>query len=272
MRLSLGREANNRMLVLSNLAYLIPVAVVGRNMYSSAKMNHVHGATLILLFLYITFVSSWSYHECRAEFVVDDGFDSSSEYIDPGSKCSSGSTVAWMGGLPGSEGELTFQLSQYLDHLVAVFTLFMVLIHVVTMDSTVRKLSMVASLLWIATFLSVENSMFAVLPIFVALLAFLSFWYVVSAHQTANYRRKRFVAWGLASISLALALVFFQLHDEPYWLHHSLWHIFGALGAAFILSRSADCYQEINTRKVKLQNWMVPVFDSPAECAVLPGA
>ena len=89
------------------------------------------------------------------------------------------------------------------------------------------------------------------------------FWAFTSRHQVDNgqfYTRNK--AWTLATLSVILATVFFKFDGEPYWLKHSLWHIFGGLSAALLLSKSASGYEDINKKDMQLPRFLARVLKS----------
>ena len=70
----------------------------------------------------------------------------------------------------------------------------------------------------------------------------------------------------LAFILMIGAGIVFKVSDEPYWLKHSLWHIFGALSAAFLISKTAICYQDVDYQKLKVPKAIKVFLSEPWQC------
>jgi hypothetical protein len=237
-------------------------------------MDKVDGFQLVLLFTFITFFSSWSYHMCRADLSIRAGHD-----MCEASHASSGiadcatcpdNTMTWIHKLPGgSDNPISFELSRFIDHLLATFGLLMVFIHVVPISEKIRKLIMVISLIWMVLFLSGGNDAIAVLPAFISFILVMVFWFKTSKHNTEKGFYTRNKAWGLSVVSCVLAVVFFKFDTEPYWLKHSLWHILGAVSGALLLTKTAMCYQDVNVKHMDLPAAFLSVFTNPKECEVL---
>ena len=267
-QLSISEEDNKWFLILSNLSYLLPAGVTFYQMYKKrgSKMDKFDGWSLIVLFLFITFFSSWSYHQCRGDVVIDEGIDP--EQLSPNlseealcTECPS-TTMNWTSG----SDDLTLHLTKFIDHFLAMFTIFMVIIYVIPISEKFRKFFIIMSLVWFVLFLSTGNDMIAALPILFASIVLIMFWALVFKKQdTGGYDRN--IAWSLSLISTILAFVFFKWDTEPYWLKHSLWHMLGAFAGAFLLSKMAYCYDGVHTEKLKVPRWMQAIFVTPQECS-----
>ena len=268
--LSCNPHLHKWVLVLSNLAYLAPASVTLFKIYEGV-IAPMDGAPLITLFGFITFFGSWSYHSCRADLAINTNTDPCQEQaraaqakIQPCDHCPPNS-MTWVNNIPGARKEdpLTFQLAHFVDYFLAEFTLLMVLIHVLPISCKARKLIMVFCMVWIIMFLSGGNEAFALLPSLLFVCIMIVFWAFTSRHQVDNgqfYTRNK--AWTLATLSVILATVFFKFDGEPYWLKHSLWHIFGGLSAALLLSKSASGYEDINKKDMQLPRFLARVLKS----------
>lgn len=269
---SIGPQENKWFLVLSNLSYLLPTGVTFYKMTKKGKgrMNSADGSELIILFLFVTFFSSWSYHTCRGDIAIERGDDP--EELDPSipkedlcKECPNQTSMSWACDLPGSGVDTSLQLSKFIDHFLAIFTLFMVLIHVVPISEKVRKLFMIISLVWMVLFLSCGNDIIAAVPVLFASIVLLVFWWTIRKQQKKETMDRNTV-WSLSILSSVLAFVFFKFDTEPYWLKHSLWHIMGAVSGALLISKTASCYEGINTDQVDIPHWMQKLFSTPNEC------
>jgi hypothetical protein len=259
------------LLTLTNLSYLLPATVATYKMTkpNGPRMDKSDGTTLVALSLFITFFSSWSYHSCRGELSISSGTDlhqrsSSSQHLDSCDVCPP-NTMTWVNNVPGSTEETTFQVSRFIDHLMAIFILIVVFVQVVPMKEKLRKLIIILSLLWMVLFLSSGNTAFASLPLLIVTFLWIIFWFVIRKQKSESFVNRN-NTWGLSVVFTALAFSFFRIWDEPYAIHHSLWHIFGAIGGALLLSQTAGCYEDIDTSKLDLPVWMKGIFMSPKEC------
>lgn len=233
------------LLVGSNVSYLIPTGVVWYNMMKKGRRTDAaNGAELISVFLFLTFFASWGYHSCRAD-------------IEAGKPCS-GTLLNTIAALPGSK-EIKFDITKFIDHLTAILTLILVMINSIPLSDKTRKSILIVSIIWVLLFLSAENDLLAIVPAVLAFLIITIFWFYIRHAQTGN----RNVTWALALIFMFISLLAFQVH-EPYWLYHSLWHVFGAISAAFLLFNTAACYEDMED--VELPAWMRAVFTDPCFC------
>ena len=269
---TLSSEGHKWFLVLSNLSYLLPAGVTAYKMFKpkGSQMNKHDGAELIILFIFVAFFGSWSYHSCRADLAVSTGVDVCEKKADntkiPPCKVCPKTTLSWVYELPGSSNErMTYEISRFIDHFAATFTLLMVVIHTIPITEKLRKLIMVVSIIWVIICLSGGNDAFALLPSLMVVIVLLVFWFSLRDQKPKGfYTRNK--AWTSALVCTSAALFFFNVHTEPYWLHHSLWHILGATGAAFLISKTAGCYQDIDTTKFEPTEWMKHIFVTPNEC------
>lgn len=243
-------------LVLSNLAYLFPVGVLSMKMLNKSR-NKTTELSLISLLLFVTFFSSWSYHTCKAHFEHN---QPRCDFVCPQN------SMSWTNGIGGNpHSKMTFDLSKLLDHLFAMFTLLMVVIHVIPIAEGVRKFMIVISLIWMMMFLTNGNEILATLPALLAFLLLVSFWFVIrNEKSTKTYNRN--AAWSIAMFLSMLAFTFYQVDTEPYWLKHSLWHILSGISAAFLMSKTAGCYEDVDTENIQIPNWMNKLFTHPSRC------
>ncbi len=258
--MSCNPQFHKWVIVLSNLAYLAPATVALFKM-QTGEITPMDGAPMVALFGFITFFGSWSYHSCRADLAIHTNTDPCQETsrrnvekIQPCDKCPA-NTMTWVNDIPGARKEdpLTFQLAHFIDYFLAEFTLLVVLIHVLPISDKARKLIMVLSMVWIIMFLGGGNEAFALLPSLLFVCIMIVFWAFTSAHEKKCgqfYTRNK--AWTLATLSVVLATVFFKVDKDPYWLKHSLWHVFGGLSAALLLTKPAGNYEDIDTKDLKL--------------------
>jgi hypothetical protein len=257
-------------LVLSNLAYLLPAGVAAFKMFkpTGRQMNKQDGTQLISLFVFITFFSSWSYHMCRADLSIrNDACVVQPEINTQGCAVCPNNSMSWIHALPGSGERMSFDLSKFIDHFLAIFTLFMVIIHVIPIAEKLRKLIMVVSMIWMILFLSGGNDFLAGLPALIGVILMMLFWFNIH-HQSGKQFVSRNKVWSLAVLSVIAAFVFFKFDTEPYWLKHSLWHIMGAVAAALLISKTAGCYEDIDTSAVDIPPWMQNIFIVPDECKI----
>ena len=269
---SCNPEHNKWLLVLSNLSYLMPAGVTAYKMFKPTGriMNRTDGSELIVLFLFIAFFSSWSYHSCRADVSFESGIDVCENKpdvnkLDQCAICPKNS-ISWVEDLPGSDGGVSLQIAKFIDHFLALFVLIMVMIHIIPIKEKLRKLIMVISMIWMILFLSANNDVFAGIPVIIATILVLLFWFTLRKQKSKSFYNRN-VAWGLAIVCTILAAVFFKWDNEPYWIKHSLWHIMGALGAVFLISKTAGCYQDVDIADVDLPEWMKKIFITPGECS-----
>jgi hypothetical protein len=269
---SINEEANKWFLVLSNLSYLLPTGVTAYKMFkpTGKQMNKIDGSELIILFLFVTFFSSWSYHTCRGDIAIETGIDpeelkSNIPPEDLCKECPNPTSMSWTSSLPGSKQDPSLHITKFIDHFLAIFTLFMVLIHVVPISEKMKKLFMVIGLVWMVLFLSCGNDLFAAIPVLLSSVIVLVFWWKIRNHQEKT-KFNRNTAWSLSLLSTILAFVFFKIDTEPYWLKHSLWHILGAVAGALLLTRTASCYEGVKSDEVKIPKWMQMIFSTPNEC------
>lgn len=269
---STSPEQHKWVLVLSNLSYLLPAGVVGYKMFkpNGRQMSKQNGTELIALFGFLTFFGSWSYHSCRADLSISSGIDINE--IDPNPAklppcdiCPD-NTMTWINDTPGASSEkMTYEIARFIDYFVATFTLLMVIIHVVPISEKARKLIVILSMIWMIMFLSGGNETIALLPSLMSVIVLIIFWFRIRNHKEKGFYTRNKV-WTSALICFILAVSFLKWNNEPYWLMHSLWHIFGAIGAALLLSRTVGCYQDINENQIDIPKWMQSVFNTPNSC------
>uniref|UniRef100_A0A6C0BN46 Uncharacterized protein n=1 Tax=viral metagenome TaxID=1070528 RepID=A0A6C0BN46_9ZZZZ len=243
---STGAEGNKWILVLSNIAYLIPAGVV---LYQALKkhgqrMNKFIAAELVTVFVFVAIFTSSSYHMCRGDLAIREDVDpeqmdvQGDADLDPCAACPD-NTVSWIKHIPPSNQEITYQLSKSYDHLFAMFALLIVLVNVIPLKQNFRHLYIVISLLWMGMFLESGNELVSGLPLIVVTVLVFMFW--ISVRKNISWRRN--VTWTAALVCVIAAFIFYTL--DPYWLMHSLWHIFGALAGALLLAQTAGCYENV---------------------------
>lgn len=262
-------EQSKWTLVSSNIAYLIPAMTTLYKMYK-AELNKQDGSTLVILFAFVALMSSWSYHSCRSDLTEEHIKTDKSAY-QPGSEgipnCATcpPTTMTWVNQLPGSADPMTFEVARLLDHLLAIYTLVIVLIHVVPLKEKVRKLVMIVALLWLILFLSGGNEAAALIPAFLALILLIVFWYCIWNNNDKGFFTRN-TCWTFAVILMILAGVSFKIMSTPYWFWHSNWHFTSALACAFLISKTAICYQDVDIWKAEFPPAMWNLFSSPEAC------
>jgi hypothetical protein len=231
-------------LVFSNLVYVLPIVMLLVKMYTEQGrgMNKHSGFALVAVFLFITFVSSWSFHGCRTEHIVDER----PHNIPPESKCRHNCPLSHVYRLYGSENETTYQLVTFIDHLMALSAILLVFMQVVPVRPEMRTLLYILSQIWFVTLLATGNEKLTLVPVAGAFVLFLGFWFHAKHGLDPRVRRKRHYSWVAAFLSFMVAFFFFEVHQEPYWINHSLWHIFSSLGATFVIYGASESYQFIH--------------------------
>jgi len=252
-------------LVASNVSYVVPAIVCLYKMRLGARrrLDGYDGGQLMVLFLFVAFFSSWSYHSCRADLNPSSTYDAD---IPPCAVCPSDNTVSWAKGLPGASFPMTYQLSRFVDYFLASFTVFMTLLVVIPLHSKLRQFLLILAMVWIVMFLMTGNEAVALLPSLLALILVVVFWWAVACGADDSqgwFTRNK--AWAVATVFMIAAVACFLIVKEPYAITHSLWHIFSALAAAFLLMRTATCYQDIRD-DVKLPEWCRSLFTDPESC------
>ena len=248
--------ADKWFLILSNLAYLFPVGVVLYKYFAhqpsqSAKINGIVAAQMIILLLFVAFVSSWSYHACRGDVAEKEGVDI--DEMNPREAelkaCASCpkkpyNTLTWGSYLP--EGEtVNLNMAKFIDHFFALFVIIFVLMYSLPLKDHVRGVLLVISMTWMAWMLAASNDGAAFLPILFMTILFIGFWRNIrkgSGVKGTEFKGEwigRNQAWGAAVACIFIAGLFFAIINRPYWLMHSLWHVFGALAAGFLLLKYA---------------------------------
>jgi hypothetical protein len=173
--------------------------------------------------------------------------------------------MSFVNQLPGANDPMSFQLSRYIDHLTAMFALIMTVLHVIPLHEKIRKLLLVISLLWIILFLSGGNESIALIPSFLLLVLLIVFWFTIRGNKEKGFFTRNKM-WALSVVFMVAAVVCFKIVDEPYWIMHSLWHIFSSFSAALLLASSALCFQSINLDQIKFPRAMLALFTNPYEC------
>lgn len=274
IKCTLSPNQHKWFLVLTNLSYLLPGGVTAYKIFQppGQRMNAYSGTELISLFGFLTFFASWSYHQCRADLSITTGVDvcqTNPKTVDipPCEVCPKNNTLSWVSELPGSTQPMNYQISRFIDHLFATFTIFMTIIHVLPIHDKIRKLCIILTLIWMVIFLSAGNEALALVPSLISFMVLIIFWYSIRrSGNKSNVFFSRNKTWVLALLSMTLAVSFFQWDDEPYWLKHSLWHILGAISAALLISKSADNYQDIDTAKFEIPYFLRSVLQDPTTC------
>jgi hypothetical protein len=255
-------------LCISNLAYLFPASVTVYKMLKS-KLDVSDGSSLIIMFTFVGLFSSWSYHSCRADLTLDSKIDKSAIHAnyDQIEKCATcpDSTMAIVNYIPGSSDKMSFQLSRFIDHFTAIFAIIIVILHTVPVHEKIRKLFIIISMVWMILFLSGSNEIVSLIPAMLLLLLLIVFWFMIRKNKENTFFTRNKM-WSLSLIFIFAAIYCFKISDEPYWLKHSLWHVFGAISAGLLISKTAICYQDIHLDKINLPKEMRTLFTNPQHC------
>lgn len=246
------RSLNSIILILTNLCYLVPVLVTAFKVKKSPRGVLFEEGVILIVFLLITFFTSWSYHECRGDTLRNMNSDikevSSDVHIPPCTRCKD-TTMNWVQYLPWSDDELTFNALKFADYFMAMYALILCILYVLPLKECVKRLFIVTSTLWLVLFLSAGNDRLSLAPLLLLLIMLAVFWYF-SAQCVPRYSPRN-VVWGLSLGLFVMACVFFEIDKEPYWLKHSLWHICGAFGLSLLLSKSAARFEDIDIDRFK---------------------
>lgn len=257
--------SNKWFTVASNVSYLLPAGVCAYKMTTKEerRLDKYDGAELITLFLFVAFFSSWSYHSCRADLSPNDEVDRID--IPPCEVCPMDNSMSWTTYLPGSDSEMNFQIARFIDYFLAIFTIIIVLITVLPFHDRLRKFIMVFSVIWMMLFLSTGNEWFALIPAMILFLFMLLFWFTLRKQKECRFWTRNKI-WMLALIFMLAAITCFKISPEPYWLKHGLWHIFGAISVAFLIGKTASCYQDVDLDQIDFPDWMRAIFVAPGFC------
>lgn len=260
-------QESKDILVYSNLSYLLP-AVTTLYKLSQDDFNGYDASGMTVLFLYVGLISSWSYHSCRADLTIASNTNTnailaSTTNIPACTECPNDTPLTVTKEFPGAQQPINFGLAKFIDQFTAILTLIVVIIQVIPLHNSLRKFVMLISVLWLLFFLSSGNEGAALVPALLALLLLFVFWFM---SWNAN-RISRNVSWIIAFVLLVAAVWVFKVQDEPYYLHHSLWHIFSALSSTFLILQTANCYKNIDLDKVTFPRFMENLFVPPYECS-----
>ncbi len=262
----MSETATKWVVVTSNVAYLFPPIVCWWKMTRAPnrRMDKFEGWSIIVLFVFIAIFSSWSYHVCRADLGESNDLDT--VHIAPCETCpTGGNTMAWTSNLPGSTQDLNFQTSRFIDYLLATFAVVFVLMCVIPLHNRLRLLLIIVTLCWMVLFLSTGNDSVALLPALMMLIFLGLFWYSLRC-QKSNEFWTRNKMWTLAVVCFAAAVTALKVAEGQFWIWHSLWHVFSALGAALLLMKTSSCYQDVNLKSVDFPRWMESMFVRPGAC------
>jgi len=262
----MSESATKWIVVTSNIAYLFPPIVCWWKMTRAPnrRMDKFEGWSVITLFVFIAIFSSWSYHVCRADLGESNSVEN--VHIPPCDTCpKDGNTMAWTSGLPGSTQDLNYQTSRFIDYLLATFAVVFVLICVIPLHNRLRLLLIIITLCWMVLFLSTGNDWVSLLPALMMLIFLFLFWYTLRRQESKEFWSRNKV-WTLAVVSFVAAVSCLKISPSAYFVSHSLWHIFSALGAGLLIFKTASCYQDVNLRDVDFPKWMEQIFVQPGEC------
>lgn len=265
-----GRPYQSLLLMFTNLMYLVPALVVAIKAKKEKGTALMEEGVILIVFFLITFFCSWSYHQCRGDKLREYEMDLTEQYashnIPACSKCDK-TTLNWLEKLPFSRQKLRFVMLKFIDYFMATFSLIVSLLYILPLRECIKRLILVVTIVWMILFLSVDNDTLTLLPLLFLMTTLLLFWYY---SRNACSDKKRNVVWGLGVITFFVAITFYEFDKEPYWIKHSLWHIFGAISISLFLSKTAVRYENIDIDKFysNLPKDLKPIFKTvPNVCS-----
>ncbi len=225
-----GKDTSFWLLILSNIAYFIPMIIVFIKTIQKTVSWPI-GVELMLLYAAVIFFST-DYHWCRGELSKDVDPNELQSDLEDNIKCKE---------CPVGLG-MNYQRAWFLDHFFATYVLGITLLVIAKINNrglsdTIRVLLLVVvvgSLSFSSPGKNKANKFLqgvSVLPLVLIILAFGYYWWV-NKTSIATHHQIFYITGGMIS---ALAMLFFSIYSQPYWLMHSLWHILGGIAGAFLL-------------------------------------
>jgi len=222
------------MLTLSNLAYLLPVFILifkSTKLAPMLKMSQVPlrmSIPLIFLLFYTGIVVSWGYHACSSDLAIQSGQDLSTFEPLIADSCST-CQPQWHSALTWTD-HAPVNLLHFMDVFVSMFVMFVFFTYLVPIRAEVRHISMIFAFMWIFFFTALGTNIAAAVPILVAGAFFVVYWYY-HRHES----KTRNVMWTMGII-FTLAAFTCYIVETPYFILHQLWHIFGGISSALLVS------------------------------------
>ena len=241
-----NRSYQSQLLLLTNVSYILPALVMGSKLKFLHATSFMEEGVLLVAFFLVAFFTSWSYHSCRSFQCCNVAGDVTESYahvnIKPCATCPE-TPIHWLEHLPFSKENIKFNLLKYNDYIFAFLAIILSCLYCIPFKECFKRYFLIMSIIWILLLLSVENDRLACLPVIALISLFLVFWVKARPYDTDPRRQ---TAWTAATFCFVVALYCFQIDREPYWIKHSLWHLFGGVGLALILYKSSGRYENIN--------------------------
>ena len=265
---SFTANAQKLILITSNLAYLGPVGATCYRAFfapEQCRMTWTKATQLNLLYIFIAFFSSWSYHMCRAGVTYEDDLSQEAVFHNlPGFTCHRCPTnmMSWTKHvrLDGKTGDdMDLRMARFLDHFFAQLGIFFTIVYVMPLKSEVSTLLLIISLAWSSLFLSTDNDAMSIMPIALLGTLLVLFWYAIR-----NQSPRRNIYWGLSFAATFLSLLMFVGVGGPYWVSHSLWHILGAIAGTMLILGDASPVHRLQKDNRLPFEWMYDLFDIKA--------
>lgn len=214
---SLKSKSYSKMLVYSNLIYLLPIIILIYKFFWQKSIDLI-GFLILGIFYLATMLYSINYHICQGRSAQ---VSSDFPYLSIVAKCA-------------KDGMLYTQ-AQFNDLVLANYTVFLTLLYIMPINNELRIVLQSIVILWIITAQSFSNvfnnSIFLAIPtVLVAIFYFI--------YQVVTFRHLHIfsqILTGFGCIFAAVAMGLFLFPGDKYELLHGLWHIFGGLGGSCIL-------------------------------------
>lgn len=221
--ISTSYENSRDFLIYSNLAYLLPIAVLLYKILYKKHFPKRVGFELALIYVAVMYFSI-NYHICRSEIAKKDSDINQYQTELPENNIKQSCEIG---------GGMVLDKATLLDHIFAFYAISITMLYLIPLDPYTRHLIQSSLLIFIIVLqsyneLPYDDIITAIPTLLVAI--YFSYYLISSKTKKSNYY---FVLSG-ALLSIA-AVMLFMLYPEPYWLNHSLWHILGALSGALLL-------------------------------------
>lgn len=214
---------HRNLLVWTNVAYVIPAMMTIYQMTKKRghRMNKYQGMSFICLFLFISFFSSWCYHSCQCSNDIR--------------------KVCYLHRLSGSDNEPTMEILKYVDYFIALFTLMLLLVHVLPLSDAMKLLCINLSVIWFTLWLMVGFKYVASAPVVIIFVLALIFWIMMKTNPLI-------LILLLLCIMISLICYASSPGEKYYWVIHSLWHVFSALTLALLLYQYTCCHDNLESK------------------------
>lgn len=204
-------------LVYSNFTYLLPALIIAFRVFYTKKMDFFNGIELLTLLITVGLFTSYGYHICQQDF-------QNTHHKQPDTHaCESCPNESW----PPGMSDITYENAKFLDHFLANFTVFMVLIYILPLKPDIKTMLRIFGMLWIVMSTVRNHDDIAQIPtVFITFGLLFPFWWY-SGGLSRN------ISWSIGMILILTALWAFK--QPNYNLYHGIWHVCGALSAASFL-------------------------------------